>query len=236
MKRLLQAFILIISGILAGGTCRADIISVSPGHALYSAGPIANAEVDFTNFGPSGCPGVRPCIVGASLIPITLFESGFSSTMTFTYGPEFDFDYLSTGPGDRLILEYHNASPGFSLNLNLNGASFYLAPPPLGIPDYGTPGISSCPTLNSYSGLCYTFSNDLTATSGRNSLFLPQLPYNSPFTNEIDVYVAINGLDPNGGTFSITQSAGIAPEPSSFVLLGTGIIGMAGVARRKLMS
>src|ERR1700710_2277983 len=119
MKRLMQVSISLIA-LVIGGTCRADIVSVTPGGSLYSAGPVTNGLVDFTNWNPGGC-GVSPCIVGASIVPINLFESGFQSAITFTYGSNFDFN-SATGPGDRLILRYLVQPQGFSLDLGITGA------------------------------------------------------------------------------------------------------------------
>jgi hypothetical protein len=40
----------------------------------------------------------------------------------------------------------------------------------------------------------------------------------------------------NIGTFSVTATPNFTPEPSSLLLFGTGILGMAGVLRRKLLA
>jgi hypothetical protein len=234
IKRSLPIFLPICLFIFVAAISRADIISVSPGNSLYSAGPVTNGLVDFTNWDQVGCAGVNPCIVGASIIPIKLFEDGFLSSITFTYGPDFDFDYPQTGDGDRLILQYQVQPQGFSLNLGITGATFYLTPPPQGIPDYGIPpssGLGCQPT--SPANYCYSFSQDLTSTSGSNFVDL-SLPY-STSGSQVDIYVAVQGLDPNGGTFTITQIApNIAPEPSSILLFGSGLVGVVGMARRRI--
>jgi PEP-CTERM motif len=238
-KRSLQALLCLGFTFLTGTSSRADIISVtSPGHDSYTAGPITNAQVNFTNWNPGGCGGVSPCIVGASIVPITIFEDGSTSNVTFTYSSDFDFDYASTGPGDRLILRYLLPSQGLDLNLGITGASLYLAGSPQGIPDVGIPpssGLSSCPADNPNPGsYCYSFSQDLTATSGSNFADV-SLPYSSGGGNEVDIYLALQDLNPNGGTFTISQDAvNIAPEPSSFVLFGSGLIGIAGMLRRRM--
>jgi PEP-CTERM motif len=237
-KRSLQALFCLGFTLLISPSCKADIISVtSPGHDSYTAGPVTNSLVNFTNWNPGGCGGVSPCIVDASIVPITIFEDNSTSNITFTYGSDFDFDYPSTGPGDRLILRYMVQPQGLDLNLGITGASFYLAGAPQGIPDIGIPptsGLSSCPADNPNPGNnCYSFAQDLTASSGSNFANV-SLPFKTAGLDEVDIYLAVQDLNPNGGTFTITQDAvNIAPEPSSFILLGSGLVGAAGLMRRR---
>jgi hypothetical protein len=237
-KRSLQALLSLGLVLLINSACKADIISATSSRPdLAQVGPVTNGLVNFTNWNPGGCGGVSPCIVGASIIPVVPFEDVSTSSITFTYGSDFDFDYASTGPGDRLIIRYMASAQGLDLKLGLTGASFYLAGAPQGIPDIGIPptsGLSTCPADNPNLGHnCYSFVQDLTASSGSNFADL-SVPYNIP-GNEVDIYLAVQDLNPNGGTFTITQDAvNIAPEPSSFVLLATGLVGVAGLMRRRV--
>jgi hypothetical protein len=232
MKHVLQLVIALV--VFSGVGSQAEIISVT-GHG-FSAGPITNTLVDFTNFDSGGCSGVSPCIVGASILPIDIFESGFTTVVTFTYSSNFDFNYGSTGPGDRIIIHYPEGGAGFGLTLGLNGGNFYLGAPPYGIPDIGTPGVTTCAVPNGITNVCYAFNQDLSSTSGLHSVTIPQYPYPGTF-NGLDLYLAIDGLNPNGGTFTLTQTGvAIAPEPSSLILLTTGFSGIIGIGRRKLMS
>jgi hypothetical protein len=48
--------------------------------------------------------------------------------------------------------------------------------------------------------------------------------------------IVFNQFDPGTWAESTLVSTSTAPEPSAFALFGTGILGLAGVARRKFLS
>ena len=228
-KRSLQVISFLGALLLAGASSRADVISVTSNNSATTVGSVTNGLVNFTNFSASGGCGVNPCIVGASVVPITLVSPFTPSTLTFTYGSTFDF---GTG-GDRLLLQYFVPTSGLALSLDFTGGTLFQQSGTLGIPDLGVPpgaGLSTCPAQNPNPGnLCYSFTESLFAGSGSNFLNFVVPPTAS---GEVDLYIAIDGLNPNGGTFTISQVA--TPEPSSFLLLGSGLVGIAGMVRRRI--
>lgn len=91
-----------------------------------------------------------------------------------------------------------------------------------------TTGSSSGPTLNTggglltFTGAAYDSSTILNDPTGCSSGCLAAP---SPQNHQFDA-----------GTFTYLAAASPVPEPSSFLLLGTGVLGIVGMIRRKLIS
>jgi hypothetical protein len=109
--------------------------------------------------------------------------------------------------------------------------------------------LSSCPI--GLSGTCYSFgAGSVTVTSGTTTLFSDSLSGGILTKNGSSVGI-LAGLAPNGttvsgvGTVSLALKSGgvgagsidvsvvTTPEPGTLGLIGTGLIGLAGLARRK---
>jgi hypothetical protein len=78
--------------------------------------------------------------------------------------------------------------------------------------------------------LCYSFTQSLFGSGNSNALAFA-VPTTSA-SGEFDLYVAVDGLNANGGTFTISEVA--TPEPTSFLLFGSGLVSLTGMVRRRL--
>jgi hypothetical protein len=120
-----------------------------------------------------------------------------------------------TGRSDFGFLEYHNEVDGLSVSLN-SGTQYWLAVVPVCTSCAGRSFNSDTDGLNS-------IGSQQTGQQFFNSAF-----FSANFTNTN-----------NEGVFNIFSSGVVGnsgvPEPSSLIMLGSGLVAAAGVVRRRLM-
>jgi hypothetical protein len=160
-----------------------------------------------------------------------------SSTPGFDWGQSFT--PVAGGPFDNIVFNLYDstgapdaAGTGFLLSSAYSGTPSALSS--------STPGFLGSATA---SGGFYAFAPSLTLLSGTEYFFYENAPLGSILGNNLfsgnsyffslDNSIYANGA-PNSINFTVTGTATVTPEPSSLLLLGSGMLGLVGTARRKL--
>jgi hypothetical protein len=122
------------------------------------------------------------------------------------------------GPvGDTATISQNIATtPGDSYAL-----SFYLANPVGGIPNYFNVTFGSSSFSFSNFGVAFGWQQFTLTTMATSN----ETPLSFTFRNDPSYWFLDN--------VSVSQSGGTIPEPGTIVLFGSGILGIAGIARRK---
>jgi hypothetical protein len=121
--------------------------------------------------------------------------------------------------------------------VTVNGSSFVMDV------GFGFGGLTEYPDIMFAGEIGYPLPNSFTAGGPVYGLFQGLQLYSGDesaptfLTGNYDVKSFIPATFPTGPyNLEITDSSAATPEPSSFVLFGTGLLGAVGVMRRKLLS
>jgi hypothetical protein len=193
--------------------------------AFLASASAARADEIFTSTSSDGycCFSVDLHSVSADVMKVTVSLTSGAEYFVNTGGshPGFAFSLA----GDPTITISDISSPWTSSDFSLT--SYTTGGPSLGKFDYsvtnpgnGASDHNSGPLvfeITDLSGISYSSFTSSTGSGGGN-LFVAD----------------IQNCDGNTGLGYIPSTPGVAPEPSSLILLGTGVVGLAGVLRRRM--
>jgi hypothetical protein len=146
------------------------------------------------------------------------------------YGVQFvDGQTLIYHTGDSMIFPY-SSGPNVTMNVAAGFDTFFSL-------KIGNPGYYSGYTIGIYSGLNGTGSTLLSAPLPVTGTYDTELVSPTVFSfsgtaQSVVLYAVADYVTYDD--FSMNLSGGTIPEPGSLVLLGSGILGLAGFVRRKI--
>jgi hypothetical protein len=160
-----------------------------------------------------------------------------SSLVGYDWGQSFT--PVAGGPFDTIVFNLYSSTGA----PDAAGTGFLLSSAYSGTPgdlSSSTPGFLGSASA---SGGFYTFAPSLTLLSGTEYFFYENAPLGSILGANIylgnSYYYSLDNSNyfsgaPNSINFTVTGNAIVTPEPSSLLLLGSGLLGLIGTARRKL--
>ena len=202
--------LLTLASLLAAGTTALHASSFTPYSSVGT--PITSStNVTFTGATGTGIDAYFYSASAADTDTISVFDL---STGTFL-SPQGVFNNQSTAPGTMVTFTSPSLTTGDTLVFDLYNASF--------------PGDTlSSNTATSPDGDSHAYVTPFDGTIGSDGTIV------GTYVGMEDLPASVSDFDYNDDTFVFTNvDPAPTPEPSTFALLGTGLLGAAGDLRRK---
>ena len=198
-------FLAVIGVVLSSATMRADVVTLSTGTPAPSLSPVLNYDVNFDH------------VATGSLITPTEFASQGIASITNAGSPLYTAagsqslpNYVGTLGGDGWAMDTTITFNALQSEVGFGDAG----PNNTTLSAYGNLGnllfTSTFPTANAYFVLTDSTAADISSIVISSS------------------FIAIDDVQ-----FNNISSSSATPEPESLVMVGTGLLGLIGVARRK---